>query len=55
MPTDEAIFTPEERIRFECVIQANVLLHGMSAERVLEAAAKFEKFIKNGDNDNAHR
>ncbi len=52
MATDDAIFTPEERIRFECVIQANVLLRGVSAERIVEAATKFEKFIKNGDNDN---
>ncbi len=47
---DDSIFTPEERIRFECIIQANALLHGMSAEKVVEAAAKFENFIKNGDN-----
>ncbi len=47
---DDDFFTADERIRFECLVQAVALLNCMSAEKVVEAAAKFENFIKNGDN-----
>lgn len=39
----------EQRIRLECIAQANILSHGASAEQIIEKARRFEKFIKGED------
>lgn len=38
----------DERLRLECIAQANVLAHGksVSAEQVVDTAARFERYVK---------
>lgn len=43
----------DQRIRLECLAQANTTSHGQSAEHVIEKASRFEKFIVSGTADEA--
>ncbi len=38
----------DERLKLECIAQANILLHGkyVSAEQIVDTAARFERYVK---------
>ncbi len=40
--------TQDQRLRLECIAQANVASLGLPSEIVIEKASKFENYIRNG-------
>ena len=37
--------TPEQRLRLECLVQANINSHGMTPEEIVKKATRFEHYV----------
>jgi hypothetical protein len=47
--------THDERLRLECIAQANAQMGPpQSAEHIIDKASKFEKYVRDGKNREAH-